>query len=284
MKLAISPSISYRKFGYIPSGSLKADLSGWLLGAPNLLKRLQARDVMSALEIRASDCVLDFGCGSGYFTVEMAKLCRRAYGVDVTPYLHSVRIPEILGGRLEYLVAEGRQLPFPQEHFDRILASEVLPMAENPEEFLVEIRRVIKPGGRLVVVNGAGHPSICEAYREKHWLLEFLRRLFPKRFPKSYEEYCSRLQGSFGTSQKVFFDHVKIEHLLTSCGFQVVDFRYSPGYLAGTYLSWSQFIRYVVTGRSLSQAGFAIQYLLLHLVQRYEKRRHQGGLLCVATR
>jgi ubiquinone/menaquinone biosynthesis C-methylase UbiE len=282
MRIGPSSSVTYRSFGFIPSGSLAADLRGRLFGAPNLFKRLQARDIMAALDIRAGETVLDFGCGSGYFTIEMAKLAGKAYGIDVNPYIASIAVPPALAGRLEYLVVEGQRLPFADGHFDRVLASEVLPMISDPAEFLAEIRRVLKPNGRLVVVNGAGHPAIRDAYRASSGWLRLLRRLYPGRMPRDYDEYCRILQGSFRTGQRGFLSEDEICRLLRGSGFEVARVGYSPGYLAGSWLSWSQFLLYLRTGRTLTQEHFALKYCLLALLRPLEWRRYQGGLLCVA--
>jgi ubiquinone/menaquinone biosynthesis C-methylase UbiE len=284
MRISPSSSVTYRSFGFIPSGSLRADLKGRLFGAPNLFKRLQARDIMTALDIRPGERVLDFGCGSGYFTIEMAKLAGKAYGIDVNSHIRSIVIPPALQGRLEYIVGEGQRLPFPDGHFERVLASEVLQTIADPADFLTEIKRVLKPGGRLVVVNGAGHPAIRNAYRSSSRLLRFLKRVYPERMPSSYEEYCSILQASFRNAQRNFLTESEIRHLLQRSGFVVVDVSHSPGYLAGTFLSWSQFLHYLRTGRTLSQRNFPVNYLLFSLVRLFERGKHEGGLLCIAER
>jgi ubiquinone/menaquinone biosynthesis C-methylase UbiE len=284
MRIGPSSSVTYRSFGFIPSGSLAADLRGRLFGAPNLFKRLQARDIMAALDIRAGETVLDFGCGSGYFTIEMAKLAGKAYGIDVNPYIASIAVPPALAGRLEYLVVEGQRLPFADGHFDRVLASEVLPMISDPAEFLAEIRRVLKPNGRLVVVNGAGHPAIRDAYRSPGAWLRLLRRLYPERMPRDYDEYCRILQASFRTGQRGFLQEDDARRLLRGAGFEVARVDHSPGYLAGSWLSWSQFLLYLRTGRTLTQEHFALKYCLFALLRPFEWRKHEGGLLCVAHR
>lgn len=266
----------------MPSGALRTDLNARLLGIPILLKRLQALDVLRALQLSSTDRVLDFGCGGGYFTIELAKLAKEAIGLDVNPYLDSILIPPQLRGRLRYIVTEGRTLPFPDHYFDKVLASEVLPMAADPAEFIVEIRRVLRPGGRLIVVNGAGHPAIRDAYRSNGWLLRLFRRLYGERVPSSYDEYCRILQASFGTAQRRFLDLDDIRGVLETNGFKLRQVAYSPGYLAGAYLSWSQFALYVRTGRTLTQKNFPVNFLLLSLLRFFEWRRHQGGLICVA--
>lgn len=285
-RIPIKPSgrPGYFSFGYIPIGAIRTDLNARFLGIPILLKRLQAFDVMRALDLLPSERVLDFGCGGGYFTVEMAKLTREAVGIDVNPYLDSIIVPPMLQGRLRYVVTEGQGLPFPDGYFDKVLASEVLPMVPDPTVFLSEIRRVLRPGGRLVVTNGAGHPAIREAYVRSGWLLRALQRRYPERFPPTYEDYCRILQESFGTGQKRFLEKEDLRKLLEGSGFHLRSWDFSPGRLAGAYLSWSQFALYLRNGLTISQKNFPLNFLALSLLRIFERRRHEGGVICVAER
>jgi len=281
---AVSPSVHYRNFGYLPRGSFWQDLEGKLFGHPNLLKRLQAREIMSALDVRPSHSVLDLGCGAGYFTVEMAKLAHKAYGIDVNPFVKTIKVPSCLQGKLEYIQAGGTQLPFPEESLDRVLASEVLPMISDPNRFVEEIRRVLKSDGRLVIVNGAGHPGIRDAYQRRPLLFRWLERRYAGRVPASYEDYCAILQASFGTSQKRFLEEADIRAMLEGNGFRTIHFDYTPGFLSGLYFSWSQFLLYLRRGQTISQRGFLLKFALFSLIRRFERRRFPGGLLCVAQK
>jgi len=281
--LNVHQRINYRSFGYIPKGSIR-DIRGKLFGHVNLLKRLQAQYVMVALDLQKNDLVLDVGCGSGYFTVEMAKVAQRTYGVDITPYLREIQIPSLLSGKLNFVMARGEKLPFQDNAFDKILASEILPMMEDSRDFLDEMKRVMKREGRLVLCNGAGHPSVKEAYQKGHWILKILRNLYGGRVPSSYESYCSILQKSFGTKQNRFLGKEDISLLLKETGFKLEGIVYSPSSVVGAYLSWSQFLLWVRKGKTLSQKYFHILYPIASIVNRLEKSGYEGGLICTARR
>jgi ubiquinone/menaquinone biosynthesis C-methylase UbiE len=281
-RLLIDPRVNYRNFGYIPTGSVW-DIKGKLFGHINLLKRLQARDIMTALDINKNDVVLDLGCGAGYFSVEMAKLARQAYGVDIIPYLRQIKVPSFLKGKLNYVMGRGEQLPFRERTFHKILASEILPMG-HPGVFLSEIKRVMKQEGRLVICNGAGHPNIKDAYRNQNWFLKFLRRRYPDKFPQSYEEYCRLLQESFGTYQNKFFEEEEIRDLTREAGFRLEVVTYSPGYIFGLFFSWSQLLLFLKKGRTLSQRYFCFLYPIAQLMGRFGKVRYKGGLICTVVK
>jgi len=100
--------------------------------------------------------VLDAGCGSGPL---MAVL--RDQGAIVTGFDKSARMLELarrrLGDDADLQVADlGSRLPFADGTFDDVIASLVLHYLEDWGPALAELRRVLKPGGRLIV--SVDHP------------------------------------------------------------------------------------------------------------------------------
>ena len=266
-------------FGYLPTGKPKKDRRGRRFGHRNIMKRLQSRDIFNALDLKDHEVVLDFGCGTGFLTVEMAKLCKKAYGIDVNPALERQQIPPRLRERLEYYVGDGRQTPFDAQTFDCVLASEVLPMVPEPEKFLAEIRRVIKPDGRLVVVNGVGHPAIERAYENDGFLLRVGRWLGGRKVPASYADYCKALQHSFGTAMESFPTTDSLCEMLASAGFETQWVRYTPSNMVHAFLSWRQFFSFVLFGRSVNHDRFVPQFVVLSFLDRFFHRRKSGGAI-----
>src|SRR5262249_17270293 len=102
--------------------------------------------------------ILDAGCGSGPLFAAL-----RDRGAIVTGIDKSAAMVELarrrLGAAADVRVAElGGPLPFPDETFDDITASLVLHYLEDWQPALAELRRVLKPGGRLIV--SVDHPFV----------------------------------------------------------------------------------------------------------------------------
>ena len=100
--------------------------------------------------------ILDVGCGSGPLLAAL-----RDRGAIVTGIDKSAGMLELarrrLGDDADLLVAElGSPLPFPDGTFDDLTASLVLHYLEDWGPALAELRRVLKPGGRLIV--SVNHP------------------------------------------------------------------------------------------------------------------------------
>ena len=100
--------------------------------------------------------ILDAGCGSGPLFAAL-----RDRGAIVTGFDKSAGMIELarrrLGDEADLQVAElGSPLPFPDSTFDDVTASLVLHYLEDWGPALAELRRVLKPGGRLIV--SVDHP------------------------------------------------------------------------------------------------------------------------------
>lgn len=90
---------------------------------------------------------LDIGCGSGSYTALLAERgCRPAIGIDLALRQPLERVPGNTFG-----IASSDRLPFPSRQLDGVLLNEVLEHVANQDATLREVRRVLKPSGRLVL-------------------------------------------------------------------------------------------------------------------------------------
>lgn len=98
--------------------------------------------------------VLDVGCGNGYVSSLFAKEGAYAYGIDITPTgikLCQKRF-QTMGLSGDFQVANAEDLPFKDNTFDCVTSMGVLHHVPNTEKAVQEIYRVLKPGGRLIVM------------------------------------------------------------------------------------------------------------------------------------
>ncbi|NBE98415.1 class I SAM-dependent methyltransferase [Nonomuraea sp. KC401] len=100
--------------------------------------------------------ILDVGCGSGPLFAELRDRGALVTGIDASAgMLEQAR--RRLGGDADLRVADlAGPLPFPDDAFDDVIASLVLHYLEDWGPTLAELRRVLKPGGRLLV--SVDHP------------------------------------------------------------------------------------------------------------------------------
>lgn len=118
-----------------------------------LSDKLEKEVVFSLIEIKQGDAVLDAGCGTGNYTIELAKRGATIVGIDSSEEMLAWAGLKAKGERLKasFQVADAMNLPFPDSSFDAVISNGLLCFLKEPEKALIEMRRVLKPGGRLVV-------------------------------------------------------------------------------------------------------------------------------------
>lgn len=106
-------------------------------------------------KVQGSDHVLDLGCGTGRFTVPMAKVAAQVTGLDLSPAMLGVLKNKAREEGVDILLKEGdmAELPFADESFDVVtcmLAMMHVPLTDRRRAF-AEVARVLRPAGRALL-------------------------------------------------------------------------------------------------------------------------------------
>jgi len=113
---------------------------------------------------------LDAGCGTGFLTFELVARGHHVTGVDFAPAMivEARRKAAVCGVAIRFEEADAERLPFPPGSFDFTISRHLLWTLPHPEAAIDEWIRVLRPGGRLVVVDsqldaGAAPPAADNA-------------------------------------------------------------------------------------------------------------------------
>jgi len=115
---------------------------------------------LSHISINKDDTILDIGCGGGKTVNTLAKIAAegKVYGIDYSEVSVAVSTSKnkklIDAGRVRILHASVDSLPFPDDMFNLVIAVESCHFWPDLVNNLKEIRRVLKPGGSVIIVNG----------------------------------------------------------------------------------------------------------------------------------
>jgi SAM-dependent methyltransferase len=111
-------------------------------------------------ERRALDA-LDIGCGTGFLSLELAARGHRVTGVDFAPAMLALAREKAAarGAAICWEEADAEELPFAAASFDLAVSRHLLWTLPHPETAIDEWIRVLRPGGRLVVVDGEALPE-----------------------------------------------------------------------------------------------------------------------------
>jgi ubiquinone/menaquinone biosynthesis C-methylase UbiE len=119
----------------------------------------ELRSIVAALPIKAGDRVMDMACGDGVYSVWLAKHVGSSgsvVGVDISPaYLQVAQhraSSSDYADRITFQTGNIKGLPFPDDHFDLVWCAHSLYSLPDPIEALREMRRVVRPGGTVAVL------------------------------------------------------------------------------------------------------------------------------------
>jgi arsenite methyltransferase len=108
--------------------------------------------VVEALGAGAGERVLDVGCGPGFYAADLLERVGPSgavTGVDASAAM--LALAAARAGRAELVEAPATALPFDDGAFDAAISVQVLEYVEDVDRALGELRRVVRPGGRVVL-------------------------------------------------------------------------------------------------------------------------------------
>ena len=140
--------MSHKGEAYSASGAVFLD---------NPIRRLTQppSELIDKLGVTPNDVVVDFGCGPGFFTIELAKRSKRVVAIDISPeMLKKVesKATKAKVSNLQFLQSDGKNIQLKDDAVDLILLVTVYHEVGDNEIVLKEFHRVLKPTGKLAIV------------------------------------------------------------------------------------------------------------------------------------
>ena len=106
----------------------------------------------AAKAVLRTDSLLDLACGTGFGTNILAEHTEgMVIGGDVDPSAIEECREQWNRANLEFRVQDGVAIVFEDAFFDKLISFETIEHLEDPERFLGEMRRVLKPNGALLI-------------------------------------------------------------------------------------------------------------------------------------
>ena len=170
--------------------------------------------------VRASDVVLDLGCGMGHSLPALLSRALEVFALDVNPsFLETASATNeaaVADGHLKLVEANAAEgLPFDGDKFDRVICQdmlECLPPSRQPD-LVAEVHRVLRPGGSLLL----GHHDYAGIIlHSKH---EDMTRRLVDAYATQTQEWMASADGAIGR---------KLPALLAHSDFKDIEIRLEP--------------------------------------------------------
>ncbi|MFB6096672.1 MAG: methyltransferase domain-containing protein [Haloferacaceae archaeon] len=116
-------------------------------------------EALELLDVEAGDRVLDVGCGTGFGTEGLLQHTDDVHGLDQS--VHQLEKAWAKFGkrdRVRFYRGDAERLPFRDDAFDAVWSSGSIEYWPNPVDALAECRRVVEPGGKVLIV-GPDYPN-----------------------------------------------------------------------------------------------------------------------------
>ncbi|MFP3953403.1 MAG: ubiquinone/menaquinone biosynthesis methyltransferase [Candidatus Acetothermia bacterium] len=182
------------------------------------------RALLSEIDLKDGQRVLDLGCGTGMLTREIVNSLRigEVVGVDLSPEMINQGVKE--GNctedlKVEFKVGDATSLDFATGYFDVVTSAFMLRNVESLTSAVSEMRRVVKPGGRVVTLELA-KPKLA-TFRTIY--LSYFNHILPwmgKLLHGRRDPYCH-----LTTSLKRFPDQDELKQLFERAGLQEVSYK-----------------------------------------------------------
>ena len=167
------------------------------MGTTTFVRRIEWRKILEWLNPEEGERILDIACGVGELSLKIARRGGEVYGIDTSEAAikFANRLSERAKIACEFKIGDAEHLPYPDDNFDKIVCSSSLEHFNDDNQALQEMRRVLKPKGKVVLTVDSLTYPISDALKDKHRKMcsvvhYYTREILEESFNNSGLEMC----------------------------------------------------------------------------------------------
>ena len=116
-----------------------------------LVKKFEGELILDLLRPRRGEIILDAGCGTGIFTLDILSSGASVVGLDLSLPMLVRAGQKARSNPFRVVLGDMMNLPFPENSFDRVISVTALEFIKNGRDAVLELFRVAKGGGSVIV-------------------------------------------------------------------------------------------------------------------------------------
>jgi len=114
-------------------------------------EELRVRQFIISQVSKNTSEILDVGCGTAWVAEEFLKKNKKVYSLDISSLNPEKAIEKFPNKNHSGITADSFSLPFKDESFSCVIASEIIEHVVDPQKFITELFRVVKKDGQLII-------------------------------------------------------------------------------------------------------------------------------------
>lgn len=118
-----------------------------------LVKKYETKLLLEMLAPRPDEYILDVGCGTGVFSVDVLSSGARLVGLDISQPMITRVAHKTDDDQFAGVVGDMVSLPFPDESFDKVFSMTAIEFTADAEQAVAELNRVVRRGGTVVLTS-----------------------------------------------------------------------------------------------------------------------------------
>lgn len=160
---------------------------------------------VSGIKNKSNDVIADIGTGSGFMTIELAKYAREVIGLDTSvEMLKCAKQTSLNKGinNIIFLKSGMEDIPIIDDSIDTIFTNMTLHHIENPLKGIMEIYRILKHGGSLIITDVIKHNNEWARFEMFDRWLGFALHDIEKWFKQSnFSDIIVKNTGLYATAE-----------------------------------------------------------------------------------
>ncbi|MFG6150476.1 class I SAM-dependent methyltransferase [Halobacillus sp. B23F22_1] len=179
--------------------------SFWNANSKNMWDSGSRKTIIPLIKKHAKigNSIADLGCGDGYGSYKLAQAGFEVTGLDLSEDMIELAKSRLAHDTLRFVQGDIVQLPFESESFDTIMAVNCLEWIEVPYQGITEMKRVLKPGGKLCVgVLGPTAKPRINSYRRVYGEKVICNTMMPWEFEQLALENGLKLIDGHGVFKR----------------------------------------------------------------------------------